>query len=716
MLSNSLNNFQSKNTLSFQTYKYNNKYPQNIKYNTRYSNTQNKISASNNSNNYNNQFLYKSENKKGFNKMSLASNSQNNDLVLINPKTYTSITKGKISVNKSSLNWNNVGFKEVKWKNKFSNKPNYNHYYSKNNINNLFHSYNINNNYGATAKNLGFYNINTNTNNKVNNNKNVLYSKKNGLVSSYISTLNSGYNNNMKNNTQKNSLYEYYKNIIQIQNAREGLNSKIIKNRMTDEQNIKKINKIQAVWKGIYVRELMNYYWNFNTFQEKLEKILDNYYKRYFLNKLKKNVINEKKFVNDEVVEKYNNLFEQFNEYKKNKEKNKTNNEFITEKINFEILNTVETINSEEIFSNRNEDKEKEKENIKLRSINKNINNTFLQNLNKNLNIVEIDKFCFKKIKNKNNDVYRINNEFFSLINKISEFKATYEENKETEIIRTLIIENQKGFNYEKQNAFNKDDLSIVKKNELNIINNKKDKKEEENKQKILLISNKSDFIIKSKEKEKCDKMTEITEEMNIIKSDTDKNILEKENNSIEYRKEIKEKKIEINNYNSVNEIEKGEALEINPYEIKRTKINKKEISKQNDINVIVSKDNIFKEKSKNNLMKIILPIRLKETLIKYIKKNFFLYLINQLKKISFIYILIQIKENKDKKLKKKGLEKIKERMLLVKLRKYFENEMMKYKIQNMIKKYLYLRWNKGLIDLSNIIINNKNNKSLSKY
>ena len=716
MLSNSLNNFQSKNTLSFQTYKYNNKYPQNIKYNTRYSNTQNKISASNNSNNYNNQFLYKSENKKGFNKMSLASNSQNNDLVLINPKTYTSITKGKISVNKSSLNWNNVGFKEVKWKNKFSNKPNYNHYYSKNNINNLFHSYNINNNYGATAKNLGFYNINTNTNNKVNNNKNVLYSKKNGLVSSYISTLNSGYNNNMKNNTQKNSLYEYYKNIIQIQNAREGLNSKIIKNRMTDEQNIKKINKIQAVWKGIYVRELMNYYWNFNTFQEKLEKILDNYYKRYFLNKLKKNVINEKKFVNDEVVEKYNNLFEQFNEYKKNIEKNKTNNEFITEKINFEILNTVETINSEEIFSNRNEDKEKEKENIKLRSINKNINNTFLQNLNKNLNIVEIDKFCFKKIKNKNNDVYRINNEFFSLINKISEFKATYEENKETEIIRTLIIENQKGFNYEKQNAFNKDDLSIVKKNELNIINNKKDKKEEENKQKILLISNKSDFIIKSKEKEKCDKMTEITEEMNIIKSDTDKNILEKENNSIEYRKEIKEKKIEINNYNSVNEIEKGEALEINPYEIKRTKINKKEISKQNDINVIVSKDNIFKEKSKNNLMKIILPIRLKETLIKYIKKNFFLYLINQLKKISFIYILIQIKENKDKKLKKKGLEKIKERMLLVKLRKYFENEMMKYKIQNMIKKYLYLRWNKGLIDLSNIIINNKNNKSLSKY
>ena len=162
-----------------------------------------------------------------------------------------------------------------------------------------------------------------------------------------------------------------------------------------------------------------------------------------------------------------------------------------------------------------------------------------------------------------------------------------------------------------------------------------------------------------------------------------------------------------------MNKIEKGDALEINPYEIKRTKINKKEISKQNNINVIVSNNNIFNEKSKKNLIKIIFPIRLKEILIKYIKKNFFLYLLNQLKKISFISILIQIENNKKKKLKKKGMEKIKERMVLIKLRKYFEKEMIKYQIQNLLKKYLYLKWNKGLIDLSNTIINDKNNKSL---
>jgi len=179
MLSNSLNNHQFQNTLSFQAYKYNNKYPQNkIRYNNRYANIQNKASAPITSNNYNNQFLYKSENKNGYNKMSLASNSQNNDLVLINPRTYTSIVKGKISTTQNSLNWNNIGFKEVKWKNKFSNKT-YNNLlnnndYAKNNKNYLFQSYNINNNYGATAKNLGFYNINNNTNN----NKNILYSKK----------------------------------------------------------------------------------------------------------------------------------------------------------------------------------------------------------------------------------------------------------------------------------------------------------------------------------------------------------------------------------------------------------------------------------------------------------------------------------------------------------------------------------------------------------
>ena len=153
MLSNSLNQ-KTQNTLSFQTYKYNtNNIPQNkIRYNTRYTNTQNKSSAPIP---YNNQFLYKSENKKGFNQMTLPTFSQNNDILLTNSKAYTSISKGKTLITNSS-NWNNIAFKEVKWKNNFYNKT-YNSLindYLKNNRNFLLQSYNVNNNYGATAKNL----------------------------------------------------------------------------------------------------------------------------------------------------------------------------------------------------------------------------------------------------------------------------------------------------------------------------------------------------------------------------------------------------------------------------------------------------------------------------------------------------------------------------------------------------------------------------------
>ena len=77
-------------------------------------------------------------------------------------------------------------------------------------------------------------------------------------------------------------MIDYYKKINEIKKAKEGLNSKIIKDRMSNEDNIKKINKIQAVWKGIYVRELMSFYWNFYKFQKVLENFINNQYKKNF--------------------------------------------------------------------------------------------------------------------------------------------------------------------------------------------------------------------------------------------------------------------------------------------------------------------------------------------------------------------------------------------------------------------------------------------------
>ena len=189
MLSNS-NNSSNQKTFTLPTY-INKKI--HSKTNTRYGNVQNKSSAPIAYNIQNNQFLYKSENRKGYNQMKIPSFSKNNDILLINPNTYTTVSKGKIT-SPNSINWNNIGFKEIKCQNSFKTstyKPNLINM----NNNNLFSSYNLSNNYGAMAKNLGFYNINANSNNNsnnninmnkyskfnYNNNNNLLYSKKNRI-------------------------------------------------------------------------------------------------------------------------------------------------------------------------------------------------------------------------------------------------------------------------------------------------------------------------------------------------------------------------------------------------------------------------------------------------------------------------------------------------------------------------------------------------------
>ena len=334
MLSNGHNSLNKK-TFTFPTH-INKKAPNRT--NTRYENVQNKSSAPIAYNIQNNQFFYKSENKKGYNQMKIPSFSKNNDILLINPNTYTTVSKGKVT-SPNSLNWNNIGFKEIKCKNTFTTSNYKSNLLEKNN--NLLSSYNLSNNYGAMAKNLGFYDINSNQNSKKYskyNNNNLLYSKKTGLKSSYGSTLtnsNNSINNLNRNSKQKDSLVDYYKKITQIKNAREGLNSKVIKDRMNNEDNIKKINKIQAVWKGIYVRELMSYYWNFYHFQKLLEKFFNNKYKKKFLMNLKKKDLvgdlNKKKREYNNLKNEYDKILKQFNEYKKNNEKNKK------QKIKFKI-------------------------------------------------------------------------------------------------------------------------------------------------------------------------------------------------------------------------------------------------------------------------------------------------------------------------------------------------------------------------------------------
>ena len=157
-------------------------------------------------------------------------------------------------------------------------------------------------------------------------------------------------------------------------------------------------------------------------------------------------------------------------------------------------------------------------------------------------------------------------------------------------------------------------------------------------------------LFIKPKKKKRCEKMTEITEELN--------NILPCNNYELYIDRIIKkiiyinnkEQELEIINglegdknkfiFNSINlEINKENALEINPILIKNT-----EITKENDIEMPYNKYSFFTEKAKNNMMKMILPIKLKVTLREFVQRNTFPLLIKYLKEIAEF----NIKEKKD--------------------------------------------------------------------
>ena len=178
--------------------------------------------------------------------------------------------------------------------------------------------------------------------------------------------------------------------------------------------------------------------------------------------------------------------------------------------------------------------------------------------------------------------------------------------------------------------------------NENNIIRNEKDTVKDEVK-KIEFIPDylNINIFIKSKKKKRCEKMTEITEELNpilpcnnyelsidrIIRKILYINNNEQELSFIKKNEDGKNKII----YNNINlEIYKDDALEINPLMMKQSLI-----TKENDINIPFNKYTFFTKKAKNNMMKMILPIRLKTTLREFVQRNTFPLLIKYLKDIA---------------------------------------------------------------------------------
>ena len=217
-------------------------------------------------------------------------------------------------------------------------------------------------------------------------------------------------------------------------------------------------------------------------------------------------------------------------------------------------------------------------------------------------------------------------------------------------------------------------------------------KEEDKNKEKkfneILMIENNNILYIKKLKKPKHDKMTEITEELNKIepnnhyelvfegkinlnqnieklgkvekdleikdnmeKVENMENLKLRNKNNRKNKKHKNKGKKEISNapeekictseeekkkiHNEENEVEKGDEIEINSAELKNEKKNPNNIiiSYENKLEVLYNKNApSFTEKAKRNMMKIILPIRLKTVLREHIRKRICPLLIKALK------------------------------------------------------------------------------------
>ena len=252
---------------------------------------------------------------------------------------------------------------------------------------------------------------------------------------------------------------------------------------------------------------------------------------------------------------------------------------------------------------------------------------------------------------------------------KASEQNKKEEEKKELQILLTesvdqFIIENEEDDTENNISSCKEKSLIICENDKFSLLKNetKKDNKNIKYDFEFVVVNNDILFISKVK-KQQCNKMTEITEELNGIEPNNHYELIlqgkikSTNNNIIINEKETNEKsskgktdntanKNRNINYNISNEIEKGNCLEINTIELKRTS--------NGSFNVVNTNNNnsVLTEKAKNNLIKIILPIRIKTTLKDFIHRSIFPLLINNLKKIAYYSknIEVKVKDNKDNK------------------------------------------------------------------
>ena len=336
----------------------------------------------------------------------------------------------------------------------------------------------------------------------------------------------------------------------------------------------------------------------------------------------------------------------------------------ISKNVQFELINKainktpkifenelIEKINDNEITILGTKKENKKHKKIKKKKEKADTENKLNEENQKDLNLENIEKtqiinrdFNNSIFIDRNNSLFIKQKKPNRIINKKTILKKKPKEIKEniSQNVEQFIIEGISQNKNENSNSIILKAKKKKKKIKNKLENNLKFKNEFLAIEIIPAINN--NLFIKQKRIKKCDKMTEITEDLNlilpcnnyelyierIIKKITYINNKEQE---LSYIKQLGENEIKNKStYDNIDlEINKENALEINPLLFKKTP----EITRESVMSIHYNKYAFFTAKAKKNMIKMILPIKLKTTLRDFIRRNTLPLLIKQLKEIA---------------------------------------------------------------------------------
>ena len=654
-----------------------------------------------------------------------------------NEKTLNSnnnnITFKEIKCNDEKNSLNNIYFKKFGDKNMNDNKdlsPNKIYITEPNLIhdlnNNIFRQYK-NNNHLKSIKNINNEDLNKSIKRiiykspKINNN--TIFKKNKTKINktaelienkNKIDTIKKNYvQKKINNNNKKPTLYKIYPKNYKISLINTKLTMKDLKtlkykiNKKVNDNYIKKIIKIQSIWRSFYYRKSFSFYLKFSIFKTILYTLFENINKRYFmklLNNYQKLEENSEKY-----LDKPNGCLQpNINNNLINNNSNIKENSYPNKKV--QVRKCYNSLSNNDCFNKLNSDLNNNQtiiEKLDLNKEDKKTNSKYLIS-SKNLSLInnkdKIKKICDNEslniTENKSNDSKAVRNNRFKLEKERQNNLSTEIKGKKRKKLKIFIeydIDDQyKNINMNKNDKLlyedKNNDLIQINNNVLNSLNFTLKQNIDKIRESLESI-NQNALISKIKDEE--NQRVSIINNNNNIKNQNLKLIIEK-NQSLLLN----------NNKENKREVEKKNELQINPKEIKIIKDNNCSLisfRKKNE-SLNNKKANIGKN-AKNHMMKIIFPIRIKTNIIKNVKKNTFYVLINNLKMLTFISHIMNISDKYMNISKKDTFEKMK-KMHFLYYKNYYLNQKIKIKITNLFKKYIYFKLKIFLVELNRLIIN----------